>query len=107
MKPTLTAAEAADALGISTWTLREQAKQGTAPVMPIQIGRRQVWSTAQVQALTGAQNGEQNGNAVDPVAHAALENVARSAQALAENAEALLAALGHDPPTSGGAGAAG
>lgn len=45
----------AEALGVSPWTLREQVKAGTLPpeLVPLRIGRRQVWVTARVESLLG------------------------------------------------------
>ena len=53
LPPTLRAEAVAELLDVSVWSLRESVKAHTAPVMPLRVGRRQVWPTAQVLAVLG------------------------------------------------------
>ena len=41
-------------LGVSSWTLYKAAKEGGAPVVPLRVGRRLVWSRAAVDAVLAA-----------------------------------------------------
>jgi hypothetical protein len=50
-----TAAQAAAAFGVSEWSWRESAKDGTCPVPVIRIGRRTVWSWAQILTVLGVE----------------------------------------------------
>src|ERR1035437_8846882 len=43
----------ADMLGCSYWSLLEQVKSGTCPVMPIALGHKYRWPTASVLRLLG------------------------------------------------------
>lgn len=43
---TLDAAQVAELLGVSTWSIYQAVKSGTSPVPAIRIGRRVVFSTA-------------------------------------------------------------
>jgi hypothetical protein len=81
--------EAARLLGVSVWSLREAAKAGRAPVTPIYIGRRRAWPTARLLGADG-----DGPPSADPVVVAAVTGLARQAQALADQAGELLAALG-------------
>ena len=50
---TMTAAEVAEALGVSEWSLYRSVREGTCPIEPIRVGRRMVWSSAKVMVLLG------------------------------------------------------
>ena len=54
---TLRAAEFAELLGVSEWSLYESVRRGDCPVAPIRVGRRLVWSRAAVQKLLGLEPG--------------------------------------------------
>jgi predicted DNA-binding transcriptional regulator AlpA len=53
---TITAEEFAQLLGIAPWTIYQSVRAGTCPVEPIRVGRRMVWSSAQVACLLGVES---------------------------------------------------
>jgi len=53
LPPTLGDAEAADILGVSAYSLGEQARNGCAPVEPLYLGRSRRWPTVLVLASVG------------------------------------------------------
>lgn len=50
---TLTTAEAAELLGVSTSLLYDLARKGEAPVEPLRLGRKILWPTAKLLDLLG------------------------------------------------------
>jgi predicted DNA-binding transcriptional regulator AlpA len=61
--PTMSAEEAAQVWGCSTWTVRQRTKDGTLPVVPLRLGRLQRWPTAAVLASVGLRYDPQTGSA--------------------------------------------
>ncbi len=61
LPPVLRAEAVAELLDVSVWSLRESVKAGTAPVMPLRIGRRQVWPTAGILRVLEIGNGVTSG----------------------------------------------
>ena len=55
---TMTAAEVADAFGVSLWTVYEHARRGDFPVAPLQVGRRYVWPRSLVLRALGVDGSE-------------------------------------------------
>jgi len=53
LPPTLTAAETAELLWVSVWSIYEQVKAGTSPVSPLHLGRRVLFPTAAVLRAIG------------------------------------------------------
>ena len=53
LPPTLRDAQAAEILGVSVDSLGEQARQETAPVEPLYIGRSRRWPTVPLLAVVG------------------------------------------------------
>ena len=53
LPPTLRDAEAAEIWGISVDSVGELARAGAAPVEPLTLGRRRVWSTVAVLRSIG------------------------------------------------------
>lgn len=54
---TYTAEEVAALVGVSSWAIYAQAREGTLPdgLEPIRVGRRLVWPRARVNALLGVE----------------------------------------------------
>jgi excisionase family DNA binding protein len=53
---TYRAEEVAEMLGVSTWALYESVRRGDAPVSPIKVGRRLVFSRSAVHELLGLES---------------------------------------------------
>jgi len=53
LPPTLDAAQVAELLGVSVWSIYESVKRGTSPARPIHIGRRLVFPTVTVLRAIG------------------------------------------------------
>ena len=53
LPPTLTDAQAAKVLGCSAWTLGQLAREGRAPVKPLDLGRLRRWPTIPILRLVG------------------------------------------------------
>lgn len=60
-RETIDAAELAEALGVSTWTIYQSIKDDSCPLPVIRIGRRLVFSRAALQDLLGAGVEESHG----------------------------------------------
>ena len=61
MPATYTAAEVAELLGVSTWSIYAAVKEGNCPVAPIKVGRRLVWPKAAVDRLLGLDDQPERG----------------------------------------------
>ncbi len=57
---TVNAEEFADRLGVSRWALYQSIRDGNPPIEPIRVGRRIVFSRAQVDAVLGLDTEESN-----------------------------------------------
>jgi excisionase family DNA binding protein len=53
MKATYTAAELADLVGVSTWSIYESVRHGDCPFPAIRVGRRVVFAKAVVDQALG------------------------------------------------------
>ena len=53
-RATITVAQLAGLLGVSTWSIYESVKRGDCPVPPIRVGTRLVWSRHGVETLLGS-----------------------------------------------------
>lgn len=51
---TINAAELATALGVSTWSIYQQCKNGSFPIPPIHVGRRLLWPRHKIAQFLGA-----------------------------------------------------
>lgn len=54
-RQTLSAAEVAQLLGVSTWAIYEAVRRGDCPATPIKIGRRLVWPRQAIDRLLGTE----------------------------------------------------
>lgn len=52
---TMTAAQLAEALGVSEWAVYAAVRRGEAPagLVPLRVGRRLIWPRASVERLLG------------------------------------------------------